>query len=77
MSNQSTCGLKADEAFGPIAKCNDFDLTLTFEQSILGIGVSAVFLLLFPLRLLQLFSATVKTTKSVIEYAKLVSLPVP
>ena len=76
MSNETICSFKTDGDFGPVAKCKEFDFTLTFEQSILGIGVSAVFLLLFPIRLFQLYSATVKTTKSLIEYAKLVSFPV-
>jgi ATP-binding cassette, subfamily C (CFTR/MRP), member 1 len=75
MSNETVCGFKADGDFGPIVKCEDFDFTLTFEQTILGIGIPTVFLLLFPLRLFQLHSATVKTAKNLIEYIKLVSPP--
>jgi hypothetical protein len=70
-----TCNSRSDWDFGPVAKCDQFDFTLTFEQSILGIGVTAVFLLLFPIRLFQLSTATVKTTKTLTESIKLVGRP--
>ncbi|TVY60887.1 ABC transporter FUM19 [Lachnellula suecica] len=58
------------QGFGPTAgnaSCGDardsFDFTLQFEQSILSIGPSALFLLAFPLRWLHLRSQSRKTTK--------------
>ena len=53
-----------DNAFGPGVgdSCRGgFDFTLLFEQSILSIGPSALFLLFVPAKLFQLIRANVKT----------------
>jgi ATP-binding cassette subfamily C (CFTR/MRP) protein 1 len=52
------CLIQADNVFGPVveAPCrHGFDFTLLFEQSILSIGPSSIFLLLLPLRLFWLY----------------------
>ena len=52
------CSIRADNAFGPVVErpCRDgSDFTLLFEQSILSIGPSSVFLLVLPLRLFFLY----------------------
>lgn len=65
------------DGFGPsqAASCADhFDLTLLFEQSILSIGPSALLLLLFPIRALQLHGSRRKVQSGHLAWAKLVSL---
>lgn len=58
------CPRSADQSFGPAVVCpHVFDFTLLFEQSIFSIGPSVLFLLLVPLRILNLYGKTVKTTK--------------
>ena len=63
--------------FGPTASgCrNDFDFTLLFEQSLLSIGPSALFLLLMPIRTLQLSKKSYKVRRSPLHSLKLVSTP--
>ncbi|KAF2488718.1 putative multidrug resistance protein [Lophium mytilinum] len=59
----SFCTAHADNVFGPVVSpvCrHGFDFTLLFEQSILSIGPSSIFLLLVPLRLFWLYRS--KTT---------------
>lgn len=66
------CTELLDSHFGPIAKCDQFDFTLTFEQSIFGIGISALFLLWLPFKLRNLYGASIRTTTSAIHKAKIV-----
>ncbi|KAF2434238.1 P-loop containing nucleoside triphosphate hydrolase protein [Tothia fuscella] len=54
------CNISLDQAFGPSIKCQQFDFTLTFEQSILGIGVSFIFLLVLPLKAYRLYGSSTK-----------------
>lgn len=67
-----SCTEFMDSQFGPIAKCDQFDFTLTFEQSILGIGISVLFLLWLPFKLQRLYGASIRTTTSAIHKAKIV-----
>ena len=59
------CPLNADNAFGPaVHGCrgwNNFDFTLTFEQSFFQIAPGALLLLLAPIRAKQLVRQNVKT----------------
>jgi ATP-binding cassette, subfamily C (CFTR/MRP), member 1 len=58
------CPQTADNSFGPAIPCPRlFDFTLVFEQSILSIGPSALFLLLAPWRVWNLYGKSIKTTK--------------
>ncbi|OCK89464.1 putative multidrug resistance protein [Cenococcum geophilum 1.58] len=60
----STCTLHADNVFGPVvaSPCrHGFDFTLLFEQSILSIVPSSIFLLLVPLRLFWLYRSSITT----------------
>ena len=58
------CYKSADNSFGPSISCSHaFDFTLVFEQSILSIGPSALFLLLAPWRVWQLYGKSVKTVR--------------
>lgn len=60
----STCTLHADNVFGPVvaSPCrHGFDFTLLFEQSILSIAPSSIFLLLVPLRLFWLYRSSITT----------------
>jgi len=66
------CSIATDRAFGPGAKCHQFDFTLTFEQAILGVGVSSSFLLLCLIKAKSLRSATIKTLRSPVHAAKVV-----
>lgn len=61
-------------AFGPYLENsrNQFDFTLLFEQSILSIGPSALLVLIFPVRLGQLFREKIKTYATIWLIAKLV-----
>jgi ATP-binding cassette subfamily C (CFTR/MRP) protein 1 len=68
------CDVAVDRKFGPGVQCSQFDFTLTFEQSIFGIGISTIFLLLFPVRAKQLFCAPIKTTQHPIYLAKIVNV---
>jgi ATP-binding cassette subfamily C (CFTR/MRP) protein 1 len=68
------CSIAADNEFGPLIRCLQFDFTLKFEQLILDIGISAIFLLLLPIKLKQLYGADIKTLPSVIQIPKLVGL---
>jgi ATP-binding cassette subfamily C (CFTR/MRP) protein 1 len=67
-----SCNQAADALFGPPIKCPQFDFTLTFQQSILGIGFSALFLLLFPIKVKRLIGAPIKTLTNPIYFAKIV-----
>ncbi|KAE8351094.1 P-loop containing nucleoside triphosphate hydrolase protein [Aspergillus coremiiformis] len=65
-----------DADFGPVSKhCgDDFDLTLLFEQSILSIGPSVIFLLVFLFRSWYLFQgSTKKARRSTIWALKLIT----
>jgi ATP-binding cassette subfamily C (CFTR/MRP) protein 1 len=82
MSNQSlldpgtaSCLPTADDVFGPVVSgCRqNFDFTLLFEQSILTLVPAALLLLVAPLRLLQLYKASVKTRPASVGQIKLVS----
>ncbi|KAJ9195019.1 hypothetical protein DTO164E3_7003 [Paecilomyces variotii] len=56
------CSIVADRSFGPAVTCpSTFDFTLVFEQSILLIGPSTIFLLLVLLQVWRLYRASVKT----------------
>jgi hypothetical protein len=68
------CSISADNEFGPFVRCSSFDFTLKFEQLILEIGISTIFLLLVPLRLRELYGASIKTLPSVVQIGKLVSV---
>jgi hypothetical protein len=56
-----------------LASCQQFDFTLTFEQSVFGVAVSSVFLLLLPYRLRHLYGANIKTVENNIFTLKYVS----
>jgi ATP-binding cassette subfamily C (CFTR/MRP) protein 1 len=63
-TSASTCSPHADNVFGPVvaAPCrHGFDFTLLFEQSILSIGPSCIFLLILPLRLFWLYHSKATT----------------
>jgi ATP-binding cassette subfamily C (CFTR/MRP) protein 1 len=68
----TSCNQAADVHFGPTIKCAQFDFTLTFEQSIFGIGFSALFLLLFPIKIKRLLGAPIKTLTNPIYFSKIV-----
>lgn len=60
----SVCTFHADNVFGPVIApvCrHGFDFTLLFEQSILSIAPSSIFLLLVPLRLFWLYRSSITT----------------
>jgi ATP-binding cassette subfamily C (CFTR/MRP) protein 1 len=67
------CNRTADNQFGPIVPCVDFDFSLAFEQSIFIIGISSLFLVLFPFRIKQLYGTSIKTLSSPLQYLKIVS----
>jgi ATP-binding cassette subfamily C (CFTR/MRP) protein 1 len=76
LSRQRDCQPGFDREFGPAVACRDFDLTLAFEQSILDIGVSGLFIIITFLYVLKLISFPERTTRSPIYFAKAVcSLP--
>lgn len=54
-------GLAGDHDFGPASSTRDFDSTLTFEESILTILPSAVFITAGFLRKLQLYRRASRT----------------
>lgn len=49
------CDYRADDLFGPAINCDQFDFTLLFEQSILTIGPSALFLLAIPFHISHMY----------------------
>lgn len=60
----ASCYPAADNSFGPSISCSHaFDFTLVFEQSILSIGPSVLFLLLVPWRVWNLYGKSIKTTR--------------
>lgn len=62
-----------DDTFGPWAgsQCRGgFDFTLLFEETILSILLSSVFILLSPLRILALFAAPIRVKSSPLDWAK-------
>ncbi|KAE8352698.1 P-loop containing nucleoside triphosphate hydrolase protein [Aspergillus coremiiformis] len=67
-----SCPQREDNAFGPAISCpTAFDFTLVFEQSVLSIGPSALFLLFVPLRIWTLHGKSVKTTTNKALWPKL------
>ncbi|GAA89080.1 hypothetical protein AKAW_07194 [Aspergillus luchuensis IFO 4308] len=67
-----SCSPAADNSFGPVVACPaTFDFTLLFEQSILSIGPSAIFLLLVPWRIWSLYPENVKTVANNAHWRKL------
>lgn len=60
-------------AFGPASCDGSFDFTLLFEQSILSIAPSAIFLCCLPVSLFKLHRAAPKFNASYIRTLKLVS----
>ncbi|KAI2895843.1 hypothetical protein CBS63078_8455 [Aspergillus niger] len=67
-----SCSSAADDSFGPVVACPaTFDFTLLFEQSILSIGPSAIFLLLVPWRIWSLYPENVKTVANNAHWRKL------
>lgn len=64
----------SDDSFGPqvTVLVRDFDFTLLFEQSILTVGPVALSLLIFPIRLRQLYNASVKGRRGRLLLLKLV-----
>jgi ATP-binding cassette, subfamily C (CFTR/MRP), member 1 len=67
------CTESKDALFGPGISCSQFDFTLLFEQSILGIGISSLFLILALLRFWQLRGKSVKANSSWVHALKIVS----
>ncbi|GLA66320.1 hypothetical protein AtubIFM54640_008526 [Aspergillus tubingensis] len=69
-----SCSPAADDSFGPVVACPaTFDFTLLFEQSILSIGPSAIFLLLVPWRIWSLYPENVKTVANNAHWRKLIA----
>lgn len=71
----SACPLSVDQSLGPWAgpHCRGaFDFTLLFEESILSLSVSCLFLVLIPDRLFKLSSNNVEVTASPLRWAKAV-----
>ncbi|GKZ48059.1 hypothetical protein AbraIFM66951_011809 [Aspergillus brasiliensis] len=70
----ASCSPAADDSFGPVVACPaTFDFTLLFEQSILSIGPSAIFLLLVPWRIWSLYPENVKTVANNAHWQKLIA----
>lgn len=66
-----------DDSFGPFLKIPDtttFDFTLLFEESVLSVLPSGLFLLLLPPRIWQLWRSPRKVTGSYLLTAKIVCL---
>jgi hypothetical protein len=77
LANLSACDYGADNEFGPAIACPQFDFTLMFEQSVLSITISSLFLLVLPFRINRFFSAgesVAQTTQKSIQNLKNVSL---
>jgi ATP-binding cassette subfamily C (CFTR/MRP) protein 1 len=75
-----TCSIHADNVFGPVVAlpCRQgFDFTLLFEQSVLSIGPSCIFLLVLPLRLFWLYrsKATPVVPRHIVYTRKAVRFP--
>lgn len=68
-----SCDISHDVMFEPGAKCSQFDFTLMFEQSIFGIGISGLFLIIFLFQLVKLPGKTIKAYQSPFHWVKLVS----
>jgi ATP-binding cassette, subfamily C (CFTR/MRP), member 1 len=69
----STCTNGADNVFGPVVAppCRrGFDFTLLFEQSILSIGASCIFLLIVPSRLFWLYRSKVTVVSRYSAYTR-------
>ncbi len=77
MTKLSSCPSVTDDSFGPYAgTCRgSFDFTLLFEEAILTIPLLAIFLLILPVRLLQLNKNDKKVVRSALQIYKLVSKP--
>jgi hypothetical protein len=76
MANSSldaACNVVADSDFGPGIQCSQFDFTLSFEQAILFLGISASFVFFFPWRTYQLYGTTIKTLNSTFHPLKIAS----
>ena len=69
MNKPSSCPSAADNSFGPYAgTCRGgFDFTLLFEESILTIPLLAIFILILPLRILQLYKNDKKVVRSALQ----------
>jgi ATP-binding cassette subfamily C (CFTR/MRP) protein 1 len=75
MTSPSTlCEIAFDDTFGPgVQGCRDnFDFTLLFEQSVMSIGPSILFLLFFSIRIWQLYRQDAKVLSSLLSWMKLV-----
>ncbi|KAM0457365.1 hypothetical protein ACHAO4_003163 [Trichoderma viride] len=62
-----------DDTFGPWAgpQCRGgFDFTLLFEETILSILLSSIFILLSPLKIFALFAAPIRVKSSPLDWAK-------
>jgi hypothetical protein len=68
------CNTTADNQFGPVVPCVDFDFSLAFEQSVFIIGTSSLLLLLFPFRFIQLYAASIKTFATPLQHIKIVGV---
>ncbi|KAF2663667.1 hypothetical protein BT63DRAFT_465330 [Microthyrium microscopicum] len=71
LSGRLGCNVTRDQEFGPAIRCPQFDFTLTFEQSILGVGVSSIFLLLLPFKAYNLYGSSTKTLFTFIHALKI------
>ncbi len=71
----AVCDPLADSSFGPLVdeNCRAFDFTLYFEETILRIGTSSLFLILAILRLFVVFSRPRCIAKDRLLLAKMVS----
>jgi ATP-binding cassette subfamily C (CFTR/MRP) protein 1 len=69
------CGIIQDDSFGPTVNgCrDDFDFTLLFEEAILAVVPSAIFLLLLSPRLVQLWRSQKMVRSSFLQLLKSVS----
>ena len=68
------CTTLADRAFGPLIQCRQFDFTLTFEQTLLAITTSLAFLLLFPIRIKQIYRSEIIIRGSLFYKLKIVGI---
>jgi hypothetical protein len=71
------CTLADDQRLGLVVQCRDFDFTLVFEQLVLVIGVSSLFLLLFLLRVKTLLGEDAKSLSNWLHKSKIVILDIP
>ena len=72
------CPVHVEQVFGPqVDGClQNFDFTLLFEETVLSIPASSVFLLLLIPRLFILSRTSVKARKGLLYYVKLVSISI-